>query len=394
MKGREIACQRVLNIGKESVPAKLTHFASPERSSEECLSRQSRLFQGDPAYDSFGDAVPLICLILNRNREVIYANRQVLEALSLKDHGEIHGKRPGDLFHCVHAKEGPGGCGTSLYCENCGAVHAILAAQGGERAVRECRLNTEGSLFYDFRVVATPIERGGEQFTIFTLEDIQHEKRRQALERTFFHDLLNTAGGLTGLVEILDMVDGDAEREEILDLIRKNSQRLIEEIHSGRALSQAESGNLVLNLAENNLIGLARELVEFYRNQPQAKGRFLKHENDRESLVLSTDRALFIRILSNLVKNALEASEDGGVVTIRLEEGDSEVRVRVHNQTAMPDHVKQQMFERSFSTKGAGRGIGTYSVKLFTEKYLGGRVWFESSEDRGTTFHVSLPRKG
>jgi signal transduction histidine kinase len=376
------------------VPHEPTHFASAERSSREALARQIRLFHDDTAHETFGDAVPLICLILNRNREVIYANRKVLEVLELKDFEAIHGKRPGDLFQCVHALEGPGGCGTSLYCENCGAVHAILAAQAGQRAVRECRLNTEGSLSHDFRVVATPVERDGEAFTIFTLEDIQHEKRRQALERTFFHDLLNTAGGLTGLVDILDMVDGDAEREEILDLIRKNSQRLIEEIHSGRALSQAESGNLVLDLAENDLVELATEVVNFYRNQPQATRRVLKLETDRDWLVFPTDRALFVRILSNLMKNALEASEDEGVVTIGLEEGDGEVRVRVHNQTAMPSHVKQQMFERSFSTKGAGRGIGTYSVKLFTEKYLGGRVWFESNSGRGTTFHVSLPRKG
>jgi signal transduction histidine kinase len=56
----------------------------------------------------------------------------------------------------------------------------------------------------------------------------------------------------------------------------------------------------------------------------------------------------------------------------------------------MADRVRAHVFQRSFSTKGTGRGLGTYSIKLLTERYLGGRVWFESAEGQGTTFHVEL----
>ena len=57
----------------------------------------------------------------------------------------------------------------------------------------------------------------------------------------------------------------------------------------------------------------------------------------------------------------------------------------------MTEAVRHQIFQRSFSTKGPGRGLGTYSVKLFTEQYLKGKVGFESLEGKGTTFFVSLP---
>jgi signal transduction histidine kinase len=56
----------------------------------------------------------------------------------------------------------------------------------------------------------------------------------------------------------------------------------------------------------------------------------------------------------------------------------------------MPDHVRAHVFQRSFSTKGAGRGLGTYSVKLLTESYLAGQAWFESTTGQGTTFHVEF----
>jgi hypothetical protein len=60
----------------------------------------------------------------------------------------------------------------------------------------------------------------------------------------------------------------------------------------------------------------------------------------------------------------------------------------------MPELVRLQVFRRSFSTKPpAGRGIGTYSAKLITERYLGGSLSFTSSEEEGTTFTVTLPAR-
>jgi sensor histidine kinase regulating citrate/malate metabolism len=60
----------------------------------------------------------------------------------------------------------------------------------------------------------------------------------------------------------------------------------------------------------------------------------------------------------------------------------------------MPREVQLQVFQRSFSTKArSGRGIGTYSIKLFVERYLKGTVGFTSDEPGGTTFTVTLPKE-
>jgi sensor histidine kinase regulating citrate/malate metabolism len=58
----------------------------------------------------------------------------------------------------------------------------------------------------------------------------------------------------------------------------------------------------------------------------------------------------------------------------------------------MPEAVRMQIFQRSFSTRGTGRGIGTYSIRLLTEKYLKGTVVFTSSDPEGTIFFVELPK--
>ncbi|MGO9255131.1 MAG: hypothetical protein ACLQU1_02335 [Bryobacteraceae bacterium] len=57
----------------------------------------------------------------------------------------------------------------------------------------------------------------------------------------------------------------------------------------------------------------------------------------------------------------------------------------------MPAKVRLQVFQRSFSTKGMGRGLGTYSIKFLTERYLQGQVSFGSVEGEGTTFMACYP---
>lgn len=75
-----------------------------------------------------------------------------------------------------------------------------------------------------------------------------------------------------------------------------------------------------------------------------------------------------------MIKNALEASLPASTVTISSKRDKEIVRFSVHNGTYMPRDVQLQLFQRSFSTKGIGRGLGTYSMKLLGEKYLKGKL--------------------
>lgn len=370
-----------------------THFAAVERAVDEQLKAQIDLFSREDGPQLVGNAMPMIFLILNKERQIVYANNRVLEKFGVEDFACVMGKRFGELFHCVHATEEAGGCGTSRYCENCGAINAVLESQKGIQSIKECRLTMEGELSADYSVWATPHQVDGQNFTFFTLQDIQHEKRRKALERTFFHDILNTAGGISGLTEVLTYVDDENEKEELFSLLNKTSQKLIEEIRSGRALSLAENGELKVDLVQFDLVEMIRDCMSSYQKHAVGTGRQIKiSENSPESLIMQSDRSLLGRIISNLMKNALEASDQGGLVTVGCSENEEEVTIMVHNSTVMPPKVKAQVFQRSFSTKGEGRGIGTYSIRLFTEKYLKGEVSFTSEEGSGTSFYVKLPK--
>ena len=181
-----------------------TQYAPAERASKEDLDRQINYFKSIPLQCEVLDAVPGIVVMLNGNRQIVFANHALNNLVeSLKENSPL-GKRPGEVLHCTHALESEGGCGTTEFCRNCGAVRAILTSQKGNANVQECLISRVGDLNpLELSVSATPIKLNEEKFTIFAITDISHEKRRRALERIFFHDVMNTAGGLSLYLEML-----------------------------------------------------------------------------------------------------------------------------------------------------------------------------------------------
>jgi sensor histidine kinase regulating citrate/malate metabolism len=87
----------------------------------------------------------------------------------------------------------------------------------------------------------------------------------------------------------------------------------------------------------------------------------------------------------------LEATKAGGTVSLGAEVNAADCTFWCQNDGAIPREVALQIFQRSFSTKGRGRGIGTYSIKLLGERYLGGQVSFTSMPETGTRFQIRLP---
>ncbi len=170
--------------------------------------------------EAFSDALPNIFLALNKQRQIVFSNQALLDLVGRKDPKEVYGLRPGEVLNCIHANKTDGGCGTTEFCRTCGAVNAILSAIGGKKDVKECRITNQSGDSLDLRVWTTPFFGHEGKFISFVVTDISHEKRRRALERIFFHDVLNTAGGVRGLAEILKEEEDDQEADELIDLIQ------------------------------------------------------------------------------------------------------------------------------------------------------------------------------
>ena len=371
-----------------------TAFAPPEREEWREVNNETKEVAEHPLIRQLIDLVPDVFLILNPYRQIVYCNTRFLEALGVDRIEDVSGMRPGEALHCVHAND-DGGCGTTEYCVYCGAVNSILKSQENHDIIAcdECRIIAEGNTAFNFKVWAKNLTLDGENYTFFVARDISHEKRRALLERTFFHDIMNTAGGIQGIVAMLKDVQQD-ELDEFLALATTTANTLIEEIKAQRDLLAAETGELKLATSACDVSSILREVRDIYANHEVGIGKEIVIAPESVDTTIQTDPRLLKRVIGNMTKNALEATGLGNTVTLGASETPDGLKLYVHNVEVIPQSVRMQVFQRSFSTKSPDRGIGTYSIKLLGENYLKGKVDFESEQGKGTTFHIILPTVG
>lgn len=370
-----------------------TLFASAERASQKQLQTDIEHTKSMPMVKDLTNVMSDAFVILNEYRQIVYCNETLLNVLPLEDPTSLFGLRPGEAFGCIHSAETRGGCGTTSSCQYCGAVNAIVDSQEEENILKEkeCRLVVKnGNQSMDLTIRANTLSLLDKKYTLLIVKDISSEKRRQVLERIFFHDILNTAGGLQGLMALMKE-SSEEEMKEFLDLAESSSHTLVEEINAQRDLLAAENENLEIEMTGVNSRDILASVAAVYRNHRVAEGKKIQISKDSVSRDLISDPRLLKRIIGNMSKNALEAESQGKTITLGAEQRDETMVFWVRNPSVMPEEVKMQMFQRSFSTKGAGRGLGTYSIKLLSEKYLKGRVSFFSEENKGTKFFVELP---
>jgi nitrogen-specific signal transduction histidine kinase len=374
-----------------------THFAPALRSTKEQLIKEFELVGSQKFFTEMLGVLTGIGAVLDENRQIVYANNDFLSLLGIDELESILGKRPGEVINCIHAEEEPMGCGTSSACAYCGAVTAILESQkSGKKAMKETRItrNIGGKTqSWDMNIMSTPIKLSGSMFYVLVLQDISDEKRRSALERIFFHDLLNTAGGLNGLLTILKEGTDPGEERELINLSEEVSRDILDEIMLHRQILAAEMGDLQIKIETVNTVDILSIAIGKIQLHEVGKNKTIVISDMVTNIDFETDRNLFQRVIINLLKNALEATEIEKSVTAGVESEGPKIRFWVKNDAVIPKDIQMQLFQRSFSTKGSGRGIGTYSIRLLTENYLKGKVSFVSNEEDRTIFSVELNKK-
>ena len=367
-----------------------TQHAPAERAPDTTIEKQSQNIINNKILNELYSAISEILVILNKERQIVFHNKNLLEKLGNQEN-KICGLRIGEALNCQHASETQGGCGTTESCKHCGAVNAILSSQRGKPDTQECRIIQKDSCdALDLKVKTSQLILGDDEFTIVAISDISHEKRRKALERIFFHDIMNTAVGVRGLSEVLNIIEPD-QLDEFRTMIHTGADKLVDEIKAQKELVAAESNELTYKPEQINSMEFLKQIFNLYKMHEVTKDKDLKIDADSQEIVFTSDKTILSRVIGNMTKNALEACKQKETVTLKCEKEGDRIKFSVHNPAFMPRHIQLQVFQRSFSTKGAGRGLGTYSIKLLTERYLKGVVSFTSSEENGTTFFAVYP---
>ncbi len=370
-----------------------SQFASYGFADAHTLAQQRKLVETQKLFIEALEGVTDAVLLLNGHRQTVYANSSLCEYVASYSYEDIFGLRPGNLFGCVHACTQENGCGISAFCKYCGAAQVILEsldenADENAPSIKECRIRRTNGESLDLLVKGKKIIIEGQQFSLFSIRDISDRKRRRILERVFFHDILNTVGGIRSLAELLQF-DEDSSNH-MHKLLYNLSNDLISEIQAQQDLTAAEAGELKTNFITYPAEGIVNKVVQRYREHHLSQDKHIKYKQYSESSMIVTDERILSTVLGNMIRNALEASRKGETVQVGCESTNGAVRIWVHNPGVIPEDAQMQLFQRSFSTKGSRRGLGTYSIKLLTERYLKGKVGFQSSEEEGTEFYVII----
>ncbi|MFH1278911.1 MAG: PAS domain S-box protein [Candidatus Eisenbacteria bacterium] len=206
------------------------------------------------------------------------------------------------------------------------------------------------------------------------------------------HEIKNPLGGIQNSLTLIgDAVDREHKYARYLDVAEHEIDRIVEIV--------AQMFKLYRPIHEKSAQVHVRGFLEEIRAllTPEAeRGRVtLRCEVGTENAAVRIPGGLLSEILHNLVRNAIEASPDGGLVTVRLDREDHTLVIRVSDEgRGIPEKDRDRIFEPFFTTKGeertGGLGLGLSIVRANIGA-LGGTIELETEEGRGTTFRVTLP---
>ncbi len=206
---------------------------------------------------------------------------------------------------------------------------------------------------------------------------------------TVAHEIRNPVAGIAGFTALLmkDLADDP------------DKLRLVEKISRGVASLNAIVGNLldytrsvILNKSEVDPEPIIEETIHDLKTDVKLENHKIKIEKASKHLHINADPFLFRQIVFNLIKNALQASPNGGRIWISMDGGSSKgFTLSVSDDgPGIPDNVGQKLFTPFYTTKTNGTGLGLATVKKLTELH-GGKISFKNRLGGGAVFTVEIP---
>ncbi len=145
------------------------------------------------------------------------------------------------------------------------------------------------------------------------------------------------------------------------------------------------------NLKDHDLNGLVNDMLSFVRYELEQGRIELEKDLDSTLPVLQIDPKYFKQALLNIIKNAISAMPDGGMLTVRTQQRGDQAVLRISdNGIGMSDEVREKIFEPYFTTKDFGSGIGLTLVYKVVKEHMGD-ISVLSKEGHGSTFTITLP---
>jgi two-component system, OmpR family, phosphate regulon sensor histidine kinase PhoR len=238
----------------------------------------------------------------------------------------------------------------------------------------------------------------------------EKERRMSALRSDFVanvsHELKTPLALVRMFGEMLQSgrVASDDKRQEYLDIIVRESERLSALIENVLDFAKVERGRGAYEFTEGDVGAAVHRAVAVYRYRAEREGVVLMVEVEEGLPPARIDERAIELAVINLIDNALKYAPKSGIVTIRAQRQGDGITIRVIDRgPGVPPDERERIFERFVRGASAsqqdggsrppvrGSGIGLALVKHIAESH-GGRAWVESATGQGSTFVVTIPK--
>jgi signal transduction histidine kinase len=261
----------------------------------------------------------------------------------------------------------------------------------------------DSSIFWgDLSVTPLKDKNGNIEAIVGVISDItkrkEAEKLKEDIDRMTRHDLKNPLNGVIGFPAVIMKDENINERQrKILKMIEFSGYQMLKMINLSLDMYKMEKGTYNFSPKEVNLLSVINNIMDEFETLMSSRNVKIETYIDGEILqenqyfIVKSEELLCYSMLANIFKNAIEASPENGIVSLRLQRGQGVAKISVHNKGAVPEKIRGTFFEKYVTMgKKDGTGLGAYSAKLIAETH-GGEISMDTSEEKGTEVAITLP---
>lgn len=245
---------------------------------------------------------------------------------------------------------------------------------------------------------------------VVVFRDVTKEREIDRMKTEFVslasHQLRTPLTSIKWYAELL--ITGDEKKcleGDQLDFVKEihgGNERMIELVNDLLNVSRIETGKkFTIEMKENEIVPIIKTAIKDHEVLAQQKDiEIIREKKIDEKTVLMVDKEKILQVFHNFISNAIKYSPEGKKIYIGCTEEKDQYVFHVKDEGAgIPKDQQNRIFQKFFRasnvllTGAEGTGLGLYIAKSVIEGH-GGKAWFESEENKGTTFFVSLPKKG
>ncbi len=256
----------------------------------------------------------------------------------------------------------------------------------GQNEPLEWRVNDEiGILVNEYNAMLMKLEESKKALSRSEKESAWREMAQQVA-----HEIKNPLTPMKLKLQHLLYVLGDSEQDQKL---KKSMNVLLQQVETLNDIATSFSSFAKMPIPENVRFNITNSLKNIIQLYSANKDIILKKDILTNEIWVSGDEKLLGRILTNLILNGMQAvaSDKEPVIELFSSIDNGQVLIEVKdNGDGIPEDIQHKVFLPNFSTKYTGSGIGLAVAKRGIE-HAGGKIWFETKIQEGTSFFILLP---